>query len=641
MSGKVPSMAEIAAFDAGRMSPEEEAAFTARVQDAGNLFIPKRFARARSLTTKGQQDQAVAQAQQRSTEEPLLANFPADMVAKMSPAQRARFARGQQLADEARQGENEADIAVQRDSMTAVDKAGAFALGAADTMSMGFADEARGALALADPRLHLGNIVRSIKGQEAINPLDYARDARDEQAEVSRIAREDVAPMEYGIGSLVGIVPGALGGAGSTVARAGIAAKVAQGAKAGAAQAGAQGFGEGRGLEDSAKRAALNSVIGAVMGGGLTGAGALATKAGRAEIAAGANAAGNAGKAAVSKVMPTVRAFADKTDNIDPIVLVGLTQLPGVGKPLAASIAAARWLRKMAPEIADATPLIIEESTPDAAAGVTRAMADDIGAVVPQASGLGLARPPRPPVDAPPPAADDLGNMSTQEIDAMARSFEGGTGPQTSASPAATGGDVDVARARAAFQAVRAGQPIPEGGIQAGTRTMRAVTPTPPPPARLSRMTPDEQTALVRSKAIEMGTRDVAALSSATGLSSSATADAVRRLVKTFSFRDAVEKAKMAKGGAPSPPAASAPPLPPPELVEHFLKQGATREQALAQAYAVMAKRFASKGPELARGRQRSAVKFDDASPGPAPIATPKGRNRSSAPFQKKNKDRR
>lgn len=74
-------------------------------------------------------------------------------------------------------------------------------------------------------------------------------------------------------------------------------------------------------------------------------------------------------------------------------------------------------------------------------------------------------------------------------------------------------------------------------------------------------------------------------------------------------------------------------PPPPPELVSFFLEKGATREQALAQAYAVMAKQFA--GPQGAVGRQRSAVPFDESSPPPAPIATPKGRNRAAAPFRK------
>ncbi len=71
--------------------------------------------------------------------------------------------------------------------------------------------------------------------------------------------------------------------------------------------------------------------------------------------------------------------------------------------------------------------------------------------------------------------------------------------------------------------------------------------------------------------------------------------------------------------------------LPDPALVESFLAKGATREQALAQAYAVMAKRFAT--PQGAVGRQRASAPFTGQKP--APIETPKGRNRASAPFSR------
>jgi hypothetical protein len=76
-------------------------------------------------------------------------------------------------------------------------------------------------------------------------------------------------------------------------------------------------------------------------------------------------------------------------------------------------------------------------------------------------------------------------------------------------------------------------------------------------------------------------------------------------------------------------------PLLPPDLLEAQLaRTGGNREKALAAAHGQLSREFKRTDPELARGRQRSAVGFDDASPGPAPIATPKGRNRSAAPFQ-------
>jgi hypothetical protein len=486
-----------------------------------------------------------------------------------------------------------------------------------------------------------------------------------------------------------------------------------QGAKVGGGQAALQGFGEGRGLADSAQQALTQGAIGAALGGGLAGAGALATRAGRAEAAAGAKAVGEAGKAAGRKGLGTVGSLAAKLDDADPsikaLAVAGLSAKLG---PLAVGILpAAKALRRFAPKVADSM------SMEDFVAG----LADDIGDVAPQASGIPFARPPRAPADVPPAGAvaDDLGGMSTREIDSLAASFEGGTaGPQTRSSVGAVGpSGVDPEAVRAQIAAIKAGTPIPTGGIQQRTAAGRQAMPRQPaataqvqgipqsvgtveipgmnqqvgtvtqapsladwrasfrtvpearplPPSR--KLNADEMTALVRAKAIELGTTDAATISNAAGISSSAASQALQRLAKTFSFRDAVEKARLSRGGASAPaPAPAAPqpsrmttqemsalvgrpmppgsstvptmapaapatmPPPPPELVEFFLMKGATRDQALAQAYAVMAKSFAT--PQGAVGRQRSAAPFSGEKP--AKIATPKGRNRASAPFKKK-----
>lgn len=89
-------------------------------------------------------------------------------------------------------------------------------------------------------------------------------------------------------------------------------------------------------------------------------------------------------------------------------------------------------------------------------------------------------------------------------------------------------------------------------------------------------------------------------------------------------------------GTRPPPVDVPSPQVPPPDpsLVDHYIKLGYSRDEALALAYRAMARMHSPpQAPEGAVGRQRSAVGFDDKSPGPAPIATPKGRNKSSKPF--------
>jgi hypothetical protein len=80
--------------------------------------------------------------------------------------------------------------------------------------------------------------------------------------------------------------------------------------------------------------------------------------------------------------------------------------------------------------------------------------------------------------------------------------------------------------------------------------------------------------------------------------------------------------------------AAGAPSLAPdPDIFAYFMEQtGGDKQKSLAMTYGMMAKMNA--GTAGAVGRQRAAVGFDPASPGPAPIATPTGRNRAAAPFQ-------
>lgn len=582
--------------------------------------------------------------------------------AQMSPEARARLARGQQLAEVARQGEMEADRADIANTASTGDKALSFIQGMGETMSLGLADEARGVLNAADPRNYIRNITSG--GADVANPLDLYRQGRDEQREASAVTQE-MAPLAFGVGTVAGAVPSMFGG-GAAKAGSGALQAIKQGAKVGGATAAVQGFGAGEGLADSAQNALVQGALGTLFGAGAGGASTLATKAGREAAKAGAQQVGSRAvssvKSAAGRAVPTVASVASKIDDMDPAAKAMVAVLGG---PQAiAAMGAARVLRKLAPEVADATPFIVEEA-PAWLAGITD---DAAKAAKTSASGLELAR----PGGAAQQGGDDaIRSMVTREIEDLAASFEGGTaGPQTRTTGGAPVGPsgVDPEAVRAQIAAIKGGTPLPTGGIQPKTAAGRRAMPqTQAPTAR--RLSDDEMTALVRAKAIELGTTDAATISSAAGISSGAASQALQRLAQTFSFRDAVEKARLARGGAPSPAAAPvAPPPsrmntqemsalvgramppgssavptmapvapatmppPPPELVEFFLMKGATRDQALAQAYAVMAKQFAT--PQGAVGRQRSAAPFSGEKP--AKIATPKGRNRASAPFKKK-----
>lgn len=185
---------------------------------------------------------------------------------------------------------------------------------------------------------------------------------------------------------------------------------------------------------------------------------------------------------------------------------------------------------------------------------------------------------------------------------------------------------------------------------------------------RKLRLTDDEAAAKIRAMALEHGTLDTATLSAKSGLSSSQVSRVLPRISRSAAFRNEVA----AVGGRavdpppPSAPLADTPDAPismptnqledwgtrpaapsspqanaarnqgfiPPDLLDAQIARTKDARRAVAASHGQLAKQFKNMEPEKAVGRQRSAVEFDPNSPGPAPIATPKGRNRSDAPFQ-------
>ena len=216
--------------------------------------------------------------------------------------------------------------------------------------------------------------------------------------------------------------------------------------------------------------------------------------------------------------------------------------------------------------------------------------------------------------------------------------------------------------------------PAPTEGLDPTEVLDRAATEKPAEVAARARrrVSDDEARILVRDAAIEHGTTDLATLSSKTGLPSSQVGRMLPKLVENFRFRQQVaaaakpiaaqtvdmvaeKAAPLAEASAPSSlaretvqdwgtrPASATSPLAaasqprafvPPDLLDAQVARTKDARRGLAAAHGQLAKEFKNMDPPKAVGRQRSAVGFDENSPGAAPIDTPKGRNRSSKGFE-------
>lgn len=193
-----------------------------------------------------------------------------DIEALVARGHSRRFAMRSILAqDQARGQQAIRDV----EETTLGERVGAGALGAANAMSMGFADEVRG-LATAIPRL--------MPGGES--PIDAYVRGRDVQRGEAKAAEQRNLRSTLG-GEVLGNVPTLVGGLAAKVpqgiaaaSRQGLSALVKQGAKVGAAGGAVGGFGYGEGvggsLEQAAKGAAIGGLFGAAGGavGGLPGA---------------------------------------------------------------------------------------------------------------------------------------------------------------------------------------------------------------------------------------------------------------------------------------------------------------------------------------------------------------------------------
>lgn len=637
---------------------------------------------------------------------------------------REAYARAAAAAPEAVAAQDEYLIG---DGMSPVETAASFVSGAADTMSLGFSDEAMGLLNVADPR----NIPRLLKGTTTDELYTEARDARREvQAGTQRFA-----PMAAGLGSVAGAAPGMLATGAAQGART-ILGQAAQGAKVGAATAGAQGFGEGQGFSDSVGQGITQAAVGFLFGGALGGGAQALSKAGRSEAGAAAKAVGEKAqkvRGAVSEAAGGVPAQLDdivnRFDNMNPVAKAALAAATG-GK-INMAIEGARVLARLAPkaapvadEAAQAAAGVADDVAPGLITGARQRMQGTIDdAFAKQNAELEALRiPPTGETQAlsksaefrvlPRNNATDPSVKALTDVEREALAFEGGTGGVQSRADTPVGrNDVDVEAVRRQIAAIQNRTPPPAGGIQAqtnpGRQRMRTPAPTqpePPPapaanverpamsPQRVSRMSEDEVTALVREAAIRIGSRDAATLSSATGASSAQVARALEKLNRTASFREAISfgapqraqsavrespmtsmstREMSALVGRPMPPGSSrgmpqqavtqqpfvpspvtqrGGPVPSADLVDAMVQRG---KNPVAAARAV--ERKAANPDQGGVGRQRASAEFSgnpaaptrgaagrqrsaSQMPGgqkPAPIETPKGRNKIQRPFGK------
>lgn len=396
--------------------------------------------------------------------------------------------------------------------------------------------------------------------------------------------------------------------------------------------------------------AGKNAVVGAIEKSG-----ASALKAAQEDAAKRAAAAAGKAPSSFKDVVAPIQAVADRVAQLSPKQRWLLKQVPVVGKALDEIDQLAKILKDEAGEGAKKLPQEARDLVDDILKG-----ADDVAA------------------DAAPAVADDVAKAAAPEAAAVADDVAAAVEPTITPTPTARPqrGPRAAPTAETVTPPTPSPAPVPEEVTQTA-RVARAPAPTeglepteilprsplvaaaeaaPSAPRRLSRIDDGEVADILKAAALEHGTLDPATLSAKTGLSSSQVTRVLPRIA-TPRFRAQVvgdapaaapkpTSAPLAEASAAPPTdvadAAGASPLrqasgpvPDADLLDALMRQyKGDKQKAMAAYHGIKAKQFKSTEPAGAVGRQRSAVGFDANSPGPAPIATPKGRNRASAPFQ-------
>lgn len=498
----------------------------------------------------------------------------------------------------------------------------AMALGAKKGITAGFDDD----LAAAAAQVGAGT-GRLMEGGNAAQAIGDAAAAGKEAAKAQRAATEaayERSPISYGLG----FIPSALvmGRAGGAPAGASKARQAAGFALPGAAA------GVGMGDAESLPEAGLDAVIGAGLGvaGGFAapqilravkGAGGKLRDVLRAKPTAPA-APPSASPVPSEVPLPspsppmTVQAGAQK-------VLAGVERLP----PILRAAGKAAF-----PERAKAAEgLLRAASFEDDAARRAREFSAQLGDETPD-----LLKPPTPPTPAPAPSAPPPSSPVPEIDDAAANLVS-----PVSNKAVREALDAELEQVGAA---IRSGQ-TPEMGaapeVLAAVQTPKAARLTEPGRVlrkRVQMPAPRPDPEAMSAPVPEVLPPDLppTVLRPAASLPPEAIPPSSEAALTSKRPIPVLQRAPRAPKPAPEAPptpemAPQALPPPPPELVDYFLQQGATREQALAQAYAILAKQLAT--PTGAVGRQRAAAPFSGEKP--AKIAAPKGRNRAAAPFFK------
>ncbi len=171
-----------------------------------------------------------------------------------------RFAMKSILAQESARGQQAIrDV----EETTLGERVGAGALGAANAMAMGFADEARG-LATAIPRLVPGGespVAAYVRGRDVQRGEAKAAEQRNLR---STLGGEVLGQAPTVVGGLAAKVPQGI----ASAAKQGLGALVKQGAKIGAAGGAVGGFGYGEGAAGSIEQAAKGAALGGLFGAG-------------------------------------------------------------------------------------------------------------------------------------------------------------------------------------------------------------------------------------------------------------------------------------------------------------------------------------------------------------------------------------
>lgn len=481
----------------------------------------------------------------------------------------------------------------------------AAALGVAKAASFGNADVAAGLGAGLGAALAYGEDSDAgvTSGGEPFSfgeALRRGKGAYDEARGEHRNLEEaswEISPYAFGGGVAGGTLATAplLGGPGSSATT--LPQQVARGAAAGAA--GGVGYGDA----DSVGEDLANAYLGATIGGvAPVVAGAAAPYVGRA-LGAGAEAAGPA----IAKLRDLLGRGAGKVaaagEALPPVARTGL----GVGTG-GASEGVIKGSRAVANKLNPLPPTdrgrgLAREMEAMGPEDFTTAVRDVEATVAPPAEVT------TPGMESPVPLLDDAAELAGERV-----------GP-------AIDNDAALAEVKAMLRARDEGLPFPVGDAARFRKTPPSSSPPPPPARDVAHET------TLPGNTPPSAAEDFMSMLDDVDQGLAAPADDPLAAMRSEVAQDWGTRPPRSPQDFTGQPVAPNLPPPPPELVDFFLQKGATREQALAQAHAVMAKAFAS--PQGAVGRQRAAVGFDPASPGPAPIATPKGRNRAAAPFPK------